>query len=232
MTAPESSRFGWSLVALALVALALPGVARADAKKDDDKEVEWGMGVKARRWHVTKRLQKWFVEDSPGPAWDYGVGIDFVRRLRDTEIAFGFGYDPLDLKDGYWVEKGGDPTTPGKVDYTTFNDLEWLTAEVTVVKLVEIHKLLEFRFGVGIGVGYLRGDVRETDALCTSDRVQQDCAVDPTAMEEIKDIPPVLPVINLLAGLQFKPFRFLHLHVDAGLHTTPYVGAGATFYLW
>jgi hypothetical protein len=38
--------------------------------------------------------------------------------------------------------------------------------------------------------------------------------------------------VNALVGLQLRPFEFLSVNVDAGLHTMPYVGASATLYLW
>jgi hypothetical protein len=102
------------------------------------------------------------------------------------------------------------------------------------VNHARIHKFLEFRFGGGIGLGVVRGSVRKTDAVCTSANLERDCMTDPMAIDVNKqaDVPPVLPVVNVLIGLQLRPTNFLHIHVDAGLHTVPFVSVGVSLYLW
>jgi hypothetical protein len=222
-------------------ALSLLPVAVADAEEASgsaeasaEKKHEWGVGARVRRWRVDQRLQKLFFENTPGHAREEGGGIEFVRRKGELEIVLGFGYDSLQANDGFYVEKGGDPTMPGNVDRVEFHDFAWFTGEVTVVGHLELHKLLAFRYGVGLGVGLVRGEIRKTDAVCTSDTTLSSCADDPNAMtvNEPADVPPVLPVVNALVGLQLRPFEFLSVNVDAGLHTMPYVGASATLYLW
>lgn len=221
---------------LIVVILGMGAIAHADgtsAPRQDEKTA-WGMGAKVRRAFVTPGIQRLFMEDTPGSATMDGAGIDFARRNGDVELVFGFGYDRLEAKEGYYLEKDGDPLVPGKVDYVTFRKPHWYTVEVTVTKHARIHKFLEFRFGGGIGVGLIRGKIRKTDAVCTGPSIQQDCMPDPMGLEMDKpaDIPPVLPVVNALIGLQLRPFEFLHVHIDAGLHTVPYVSVGTTLYLW
>jgi len=208
--------------------------ARADDKPEPKEKTAWGMGAKVRRSYVPPSVQHLFMDGTPGTATMDGAGIDFTRRNGPTEVVFGFGYDRLAAREGYYLEKGGDPLVAGKTDYVTFSHPHWYTVEVTAVSHARIHKFLEFRFGAGIGIGLVRGTIRQTDAVCTGTSLQQDCMPDPMGLEVNKpaDIPPVLPVVNLLVGLQFRPFEFLHIHVDAGLHTVPYVGVGANLYLW
>ena len=43
---------------------------------------------------------------------------------------------------------------------------------------------------------------------------------------------PVLPVLNLVTGIELRPVRWLAIHADVGLHTAPYVGVGLTLYPW
>jgi hypothetical protein len=49
--------------------------------------------------------------------------------------------------------------------------------------------------------------------------------------EEI-EMPVVLPVLNALAGVQLRPLKGLAINLDVGLHSVPYIGASAMFYLW
>jgi hypothetical protein len=221
-------------IVLALLGTASRTSADSTVRVSEGEPTSWGLGVKVRRWWVTDTLQQIFVEKGPGTSSNDGAGLDFARRQGNTEISFGFGYDRLDGREGYYLEKGADPTMPGNVDYVTFDRLQSFSAEVTVVTHYQIHKLLELRFGAGLGIGYLRGELRKTDAICTSDRLQQDCMIDPAAMEvnEPAKLLPVLPVVNALVGLQLVPFDAVHIHVDAGLHSVPFVGGGVTFYFW
>ena len=217
-------------------ALLLVGTATARADEPPEK-IGWGMGAKVRRSFVTPYIQKLFLDDTPGSATMDGGGIDFARRTGSTEVVFGFGYDRLEAKQGYYLEKGGDPLVPGKVDYVSFNHpnpAHWYTAEVTVTNHARIHKFLEFRYGAGLGIAVVRADIRKTDALCTGPKIQQDCMLDPMGVEVNKraDLPPVFPIVNALVGLQLRPFEFLHIHIDAGLHTVPYISVGAQLYLW
>lgn len=224
-----------SIATALVVAGASPALADGDAdEKLEDTKTRWGFGAKVRRAWVTPYIQQLFMEDTPGTATLDGAGFDFNRRKGGTEVVFGFGYDRLFAKEGYYVEKGGMATAPGDVDYVTFRKPRWWTVELTVINHVRIHKFAELRFGGGIGLGIVRGAVRKTDAVCTTDNLKSDCMIDPMAVEvdQKADIPPVLPVVNALIGFQIRPFDFLHLHVDAGLHTVPTVSVGASLYLW
>ena len=223
-------------IPMIVVALAaLSGVAAADSKSDDKTErVEWGFGARVRRSHASVGFQKLFVGGTPGSATQDGAGIEFTRRTHRVELVIGIGYDPLDGRDGYYLEKGKDPIEPGTVDYYEFDDLKWLTFEITAISRLQLHKILGIRFGAGIGAGVIRGEVRQTDALCTSERLQRDCIRDPAAQDVDKpvDLWPVMPVVNVLVGVEFRPIRAIALFADVGFHTVPNVSAGATFYLW
>ena len=228
--------------ALALALAAPPTVTTAFADKDDKKDkdddedvVEWGVGAQARRMRVSRRTLKMFAEDGPGPAEVDGGGIVFTRRGKTLEVVIGLGYDPLDGIDGYYLEQNGDPTQPETVSYLEFDNTMWFTAEVTVVGHAMLHKILGFRYGAGLGIGVVRGDVLKTDSICTGTDLQRPgvCGPDPNGVDVEKPVqPPVLPVLNVLVGVELRPFRFLSLYADVGLHTAPYAGVGATLYLW
>lgn len=217
-----------------LIVFVLVASARGAYADGAEERVDWGFGAKARRAWVTPYVQKLFMGDVPGTATMDGAGFDFSRRKGAQEIVFGFGYDRLDAMDGYYLEKGGDPTMPGDVDYVEFRKPHWYTVEISAISHARLHKILEFRFGGGIGLGLVRGAVRKTDAICTNGNLEQSCTIDPMAVEvnQKADIPPVLPVVNALVGLQLRPTRFLHIHLDAGIHTVPFVTAGVSLYLW
>lgn len=213
-----------------------PALASADKvdKAPDENPVEWGVGAQARRSRVSVRLQKLFLDGSPGPATQDGGSVTFVRRSKQIDIVLGFGYDPIHAVEGYYLSLGGDPMESGDADYVTFDDkLSWFTFDVSFIGRAKLHKILSLRFGAGVGIGVIRGNGYRTSAICTSDQLQRDCAPDPDGERQDKRIDvPVFPVLNVLTGLELRPVRWLALHLDVGLHTAPHVAVGLTLYPW
>ncbi len=224
------------LVILALAASSSPAHADEASKISVSLEppIEWGFGGQVRRSHVSAGIQRLFVGDTPGGATQDGIGAQFVRRKGNVDLVIGVGFDRLDGQDGYYSEKDEDPTVAGNVDQYVFDNLMWLTVEFTAIGRLPLHKILALRYGAGLGVGIIQGEVRRTDAVCTSENLQEDCSEDPMAehVNEPMELWPVMPVVNLLAGVELRPVKPIAVYVDAGFHTVPYVGAGVTLYLW
>lgn len=229
-----------------LAALGLPAVASADerdkkkaAERDDDDRVDddpirWGLGVQARRSRVSVRLQKVFLDGTPGPATQDGGGVTFVRRTRALDIVLGFGGDQINPVDGYYLSTGGDPMESGDADLVEFDaKLKWYTFDISFIGHAKAHKVLAFRFGAGVGLGVIRGHGYRTSAICTSNDLQNDCVTDPMGERQNERIDvPVFPVLNVLLGVELRPARWLAIDLDAGLHTAPYLGLGVTIFPW
>lgn len=218
----------------ALASAAPAALADNKVTVSESELVEWGFGVQVRQLHASRWALERFWEDVPGGAKENGIGINFTRRSPTLEFVFTLGYDELDARDGNYLELGEDPLEPGTVANLDFQKLAQITIEGTIIGRAKLHKILMIRYGAGLGIGIVRGEVIQTDQLCTSDRIQEDCAADPDGekMNEPADVPPVLPVVNILVGLEFRPVKPISVHLDVGLHTVPYVGVGATLYLW
>ncbi len=231
------------LVCLA-TAIGIPAAAFADSDKssvesrqadvDDANAVEFGIGAQVRRSRVSVRMQKLFLDDSPGPAEQDGAGIMFVRRAKQIDVVFGFGYDPIHAQEGYYLSKGGDPLVSGDADLVELdNKITWWTFDVSFIGRAKLHKILSMRFGAGVGLGLIRGHGYRTSAICTGSHLQSDCTTDPMGERQHEEIDvPVFPVLNVIAGFELRPTRWFALTIDAGLHTAPYLGVGLTFYPW
>lgn len=230
----QAVRRALTIIPIIIGLVAIPTFAHADDDDDDDaKKTRWGIGVTARTWYAPEWLQENFWADTPGDNKDRGAGIEFHRRNGSLELTIGFGWDKLELTNGYYLEKGGDPTIAGEVMYNDFDGLQWFTGEINIVNNLAVHKFLEFRFGAGIGIGYVHGELKQTEAVCTSESIPDDCMRVSGAERDVPaDLPPVMPVINVFVGAQITPFDWLHLRVDAGVHTAPYVAAGVALYAW
>src|SRR3990167_6323236 len=107
-------------VVLVALLLASGTDARAEGKESESEmKTMLGMSAKVRRSYATKEVQELFLDGTPGNATMDGAGIDFARRRGPSEVVFGFGYDQLDAKNGFYLGKGNDPLTPGDVDLVT-----------------------------------------------------------------------------------------------------------------
>jgi hypothetical protein len=197
------------LAVVGALALCMPSSAVAqDDMDDEDSQAGFGVGGGVRQLHA--------------------------KRGKRLEFVFGFGYDDLSTTTGYYLESGGQFDQPGRVDYTEFNNLHWYTVDATLVGYLQLHKIVAIRYGAGLGLAWVRGKVRRTDAICTSERLQHDCSTDPNGAQQRDpvDIPPIMPVLNGLVGVQFRPIKAVAINIDAGLRTVPYFGASAMLYLW
>tara|TARA_R110002073_G_scaffold140253_12_gene290977 strand:+ start:43605 stop:44303 length:699 start_codon:yes stop_codon:yes gene_type:complete len=221
-----------AIVACVVAILSIPGDAVAGS--NDKKETEFGLGVSARQLRLTRGLAELFTESAPPGTRTEGYSIDFARRGKDLEFVFGFGYDRLEATNGYYLQTAGDPLVAGQVDYITFDNFEVYTIDAALFSYLELHKVLALRYGAGLGVGVVRGEIQRTDQICTSENLERDCAADPDGAQqrEAMDIPPAIPIFLVQVGIQFRPTKAIAINIEAGIRNVPYIGASAMLYLW
>lgn len=213
-------------LAICMIGTMLAGSAWADKKKDDSK---LGFGVRTRYIHVPKQALELFVERSAGSGSHPGIGFELIREKGDMAFTVGFEYESIAPRDGIYIEKGdsipGDP-----VDYVEFKDFTWISADVSFIGQQNIiSDVLFLRFGAGLGVGYVLGDMLRTDATCTSEEVESCQRVPGAPAEPEKDLPPVFPIVNVLMGFQVRPFANLAINIEGGIRTVPFAGTTVAF---
>ena len=194
--------------------------------------VRYGVGVRARFLYVPKPVIELFVESAPSNFSQPGFGVEFTRKSGAFEIALGLEYAKLAMKDGIWIARNERIPQDG-VDLVEFDGFSWLAAEVNFVWHTAITNRLFFRYGTGLGIGVRRGAVLRTDYLCSGTTINS-CDPDPAA-ENIrarnKGIPPVLPILNAIVGLQLWPTDALAVNFETGFHTTLYGGITVSYFL-
>lgn len=211
--------------------LLLAGESPASAEK---RKADFGLGVSARQIQLTRGFAEVFTEAAPPGTRTEGVSVEFARRGKELEFVLGFGYDNLEATSGNYLQSGGDPMIPGQVDYTDFNGFHWYSVDATLVGYLQLHKILAIRYGAGLGLGIIRGEITRTDQICTSDNLRRDCVPDPDGeqQQQAVGLPPVVPIIHAHAGLQLRPVKSVAINLDAGIRNVPYLGVSAMFYLW
>lgn len=223
--------------------------------------VEYGVGLRARYLHLHAKVQELFIERVPGPAVGKGAGIELARRRGDLEIQLSAELDYLEPAEGVYIETGADVAPPpaGRGDEADFvlapehnnnKRLGWMTFEFTFLNHATITKRIKLRYGAGLGVGILRGELGRYDIICTdatNAKPAPGCAppdapfngtgtysddggrITPGTIATY-NLPRVLPVVNAIIGLQFRPLAKMTINVEGGIRTVPFIGASTAFF--
>ncbi|ACY12661.1 hypothetical protein [Haliangium ochraceum] len=224
------SRNRIALCAAAFTMLGALSAAEVQAEEErksvaDKDEAKIGIGARLRYIHIPAQAIELFVEQSAGSASHPGVGVEFIREKGDMVFTIGVEYESISPRDGVYIDKG-DSIPQDAVDYVEFEDFKWLALDISFIGQQPIFDdIIRLRYGAGIGIGMLMGEMRRTDYVCTSSDVDS-CRQDPNAeqIDDPEDLPPVLPLLNVLLGLQFRPFDNVAINFEGGIRTAPFVG--------
>lgn len=240
------ARVALGAAAMLLMTIATAREARAQAALDDDDNTDAapastieaapqhgpriGVGLRLRNVRMPRSFLEVFVDRAPGGSSEVGFGLEVVRRNRNFEFAFGLEYEKIFIEEGIWVERDKPP--PGdEVDYVEFDDFAWITADVTFLHHTSFGPYFALRYGGGLGIGLLMGDVRRTDYMCTSSDLDSCGPYVGAANDRTPyDLPPVFPVVTALFGGQITPVPNIAINIEAGIRTLPFFGTSVVYY--
>lgn len=217
----------------------------------DGRGIQYGVGVRARSVWIPRSILELFVERAAGGAHNYGFGVDLTRRRGSLELQLGFEYENVTVGEGVWIKKGEDVATAvnDESDYilspkSSGNHLSWFTVEFTFLNHTEISKLIAIRYGGGLGIGIVLGELDYYNIDCadgaTNEMPEPGCVpgrfggggthTDQEGQVNAYDLPPVFPVVNAIVGVQFRPTEQLVINVEGGIRTLPFVGVSTAFF--
>lgn len=212
--------------------------AKAEEKRKTKLQAEYGVGLRFRTVYVPKPIFELFVEEASSGLVQLGYGLELSRRKDKLELVLGFEYENLSPDDGFWLEKGDDPNVDGQTpDFIEFDGLSWISTDFSFIYNAPLGRRVSFRYGAGLGIGVVLGDILQTDTTCAAgtDDITEDCVPDQAAMEgrqldDPADLPPVFPVVQLLVGLQWRPIDKLSINLETGIRTVGFAGLSSTYY--
>ncbi len=224
---------------------ATPEAAPAPAEAKD--AVEWGVGVRLRNVRIPEAELELFLERAAGGSSTFGIGLDVTRRRGNVELQLGLEYEKISPGEGVWIESGKNVAAGDEADYVLGPDrgsnLGWLTFEFTFFNHVPFNKHLAFRYGFGGGIGIITGNLKRIDVLCngaTNSDPEPGCvppAFGGTATETQGGTPanydlktPIFPVINMIAGLQYKPVPKATINFELGIRTLLFIGFSGSYF--
>lgn len=99
----------------------------------------------------------------------YGVGLEYLYRRAGFDVVVSVDYSGINPPDGNFRGKGNDPAT--ETHFLTFRNLSVLSADVSLIGHWNVLPWLEIRFGGGLGLGGVFGDISQitNNSGCTAE---------------------------------------------------------------
>ncbi|MBA3395328.1 MAG: hypothetical protein H0T89_21950 [Deltaproteobacteria bacterium] len=240
-----------------LTALALTASAPAGADdKASSTPIEYGIGLRLRAVRIPKGLLELVMERAPGPVKSHGIGVELSRRRGDLELQLGAEFEYLQPAEGVYIESNADVAAGDEADFILSpkhngqRKLGWFTVEFTFLNHAAITDYLAIRYGAGLGIGIVTGELGRYDVICNgaTNRSPEPGCVPPgppfdgagTYSDDggtiapgtiaTYDLPPVFPVVNAIVGLQLKPFKKMTINVEGGIRTVPFFGVSTSIF--
>ncbi len=147
------------------------------------------------------------------------AGVEFGIRKDNANGIFYFEYMPALVEDGYWDDRESDHDNFTDGDYVTMNGLALINLGANYAYEVRPVPFWSFYAGAGLGLAIKRGEIVHWDRV--------DANGNPVGESKVLDTPPVLPILDINAGMRFHFADRANLRIEAGLHNMLYVGAAA-----
>lgn len=214
--------------------------------------VEYGAAFRLRSVRVPRAILELFVERAADGASNIGYGIELVRRRGTSELQLGFEFERIAVGQGVWIKKGENVAAGDEADFvlspeSSGKDLGWFTIEFTFMNHAEINKYVSFRYGAGLGLGIIIGELHHNNIICvgaTNSTPEPGCVPSRFGGQGIYSEPtpgmetnvaydlgtPVFPVLNGILGFQFKPTEKLVINLEGGIRTMPFFGISSGYF--
>lgn len=177
---------------------------------------------------------------------------------RFTEISLALGYQNMSPPDGNWLGKGKDAAID--TDWVQFKNFGFWTIDFSYLGRQYFNEVVGVHYGAGLGLAIIQGDVLRTSSancrsgnlsskecrplvcsngVCTEtalknsekhDDGQSDSPATPHRFRE-GSIPAVIPLINLVAGIDFRvpSAPGLEFRVEGGFYNALFLGGGVAY---
>jgi hypothetical protein len=216
---------------------------------DSADDIEYGVGLRLRSVWVPKAILELFIQRAEG-AQNIGYGVDLTRRRGTTELQLGFEYERVNVGEGVWINKNDNVATGDEADYVlspkhSGHQLAWFTVELTFINHAELNKMFSVRYGGGLGIGVILGELDHYNIVCngaTNASPEPGCvptrfggtadySTDPGGETQVAyNLPPVFPVVNAILGLEIKPTDKLTINIEGGIRTLPFFGISSSYF--
>ncbi len=141
------------------------------APSDSGEVGKHQLGARIRYIFVTHAMLSPYFNANTGTQLNsFSVGIEYVYRppQKHWDVVTSLDFSWLPVDDGNFLGAGHDPSLD--THYTQFRNLSFISADVSIIGWHKFLPWLELRYGGGLGIGYVPGDVLLTNngPMCNS----------------------------------------------------------------
>jgi len=147
------------------------GPMKIDATPPSDVGIgKYQLGARVRGIFVTHDMLSPYLAANTGTSMEsWAVGLEFIYRRPKYDVVTSLDFSWLDVKDGNYLGAGHDPSLD--THYVQFRDLSFVSIDVSIIGHHKFLPWLELRYGGGVGLGYVPGDVlltNNSDQVCNA----------------------------------------------------------------
>jgi hypothetical protein len=230
-----------------------PGDPPPPERPKPKKAVLYGAGVQVRGIFVPSWFLGAFLDRSTALN-SASIGGEFIRRKGNFDLVASINFGFYSPPDGNYMGRGKNPAID--VDYIQFRNLNVLAFDVAFIWHHDFLPWLSLIYGAGLGFGVVLGDIyRISNSGCTPENAGDPSKCYPKGMDlanreawlakntcqgpDGPDAPclyredgkwPVIPIVHLLIGLNFKVTEKISIRVDGGFHDAFYCGATGHYF--
>jgi hypothetical protein len=232
---------------------AVPGAAQSAELNADWRHA---LGARVRGLFVTPAMMAPYLKNSTGME-GASFAVEYIYRYPAFDVVTSLDMSFVNPHDGNYLSNIGDHPPELDTHYTQFRNLSFLSADVSIIGH-HAWNWFELRYGAGLGLGVVFGDVLltnngspgcatspgdttqcyplgimlnqpDTEAkLKATETGQLDTAGSPHRHVST-DKPPVMGVLNILVGANFRVHRHGMLQVEVGFRDAIFVGVGGHY---
>jgi len=178
---------------------------------------------------------------------------------RFTEISLALGYQNMSPPDGNWLGSGKDPSLD--TDWVQFKNFGFWTIDFSYLGRQFFNEVFGIHYGAGLGLAIIQGDVLRTSSancragnlstkecrplvctngVCTETELSNSTKENPRGESDSPEhphrfregsIPAVIPLINLVAGVDFRipTVPGLEFRLEGGFYNALFLGGAAAY---
>ena len=201
-------------------------------------DLSYGVAARLRWVTVPAFLLNIFTKKNV-PLSSWGTGVEVFRRKGDLDIVLSFNYQNMSPSDGNWLGSNNDPAT--ETNFVHFDNFALYGLDASFIWHTRFTDWFGIHYGAGFGIGIVGGHIDRTiihspactDATAGNTSVCMPSAADKTMTFVSGDVPPVVPIINVQVGLDFRvpKLRGWEARLEGGFYDAFFLGGavGYTF---
>jgi hypothetical protein len=245
-TPPDDSAGPTGTPAVAASAATVPAAELAEeAGPIRPPDLSYGIAARLRWVSVPGWLLNLFTKKNV-PLSSWGTGIEFFRRKANFDFVLAFGYQNMSASDGNWLGSGHKALTD--TNYVQFRSLALYSVDASFVWHTTFNDWVGMHYGAGFGLAIVGGTIVRTiddNGMCTDANTGDVTQCHPAvctatsctdaqlqgANHPSSDVPPALPIINVVLGLDFRlpKVRGWEARIEGGFFDAFYLGGGVGY---